>query len=235
MRRSTATRARISARLRDESGVALILALTIMLILTIMLVSVIGFSSAGSRNAQHSNASEEAYALAEAGANNALAVLQVNYPAKFPGPPATQCVLHQPDVIPGDIPGRADHGCGCVSVAGAIRKHAGWVEAEPDDDLLGCAQASHRRRKYLGHSCNGHRPESDRPGRAPGDAQGHLQSPDQDRGAVNRRNRDPGMGLLGAYDFTNSVNMNSPFYVNGNVNVQKHRFNPREALRQRVT
>ena len=67
MRRSTATRARISARLRDESGVALILALTIMLILTIMLVSVIGFSSAGSRNAQHSNASEEAYALAGGG------------------------------------------------------------------------------------------------------------------------------------------------------------------------
>ena len=62
LRRLTTTRARIAACLRDESGIALIMAIGIMMVLVIVVASVIGFTSAGTRNAKHSNASEKAYA-----------------------------------------------------------------------------------------------------------------------------------------------------------------------------
>jgi Tfp pilus assembly protein PilX len=76
-----------SRLLRDESGIALIMALGIMLVLTIMLTSVIFLTASSARDAKRSNAGQQAYALAEAGINNALAVLNANYPGNviFPG------------------------------------------------------------------------------------------------------------------------------------------------------
>ena len=72
---------------RDEEGVALVLALLIMLVLTIMLTSVIYMTAAAARDAHRSNAGQKASALAESGINNALAVLNANYPGTtiYPG------------------------------------------------------------------------------------------------------------------------------------------------------
>jgi hypothetical protein len=73
--------------LKDESGIALIMALAVMLVLTVLLTSVIFFTSSNARDAQRTNAGQKAYALAEAGINNALAVLHSNYPGSvaYPG------------------------------------------------------------------------------------------------------------------------------------------------------
>ena len=77
---TAAVRSRTLARLRDERGIALIMALGILFVLTITLGTVIYVTSASARHAEHSNAGQKAYALAEAGVNNALAVLNANYP-----------------------------------------------------------------------------------------------------------------------------------------------------------
>jgi hypothetical protein len=84
-----AVRSRTLARLSDERGIALIMALGILFVLTITLGTVIYVTSASARHAEHSNASQKAYALAEAGLDNALAVLNVNYPGTlaYPGDP----------------------------------------------------------------------------------------------------------------------------------------------------
>ena len=52
-----------------------ILAIVTMLVLTITLTAVIFLTAAGARDAQRTNAGQRAYALAESGINNALAVL----------------------------------------------------------------------------------------------------------------------------------------------------------------
>src|SRR5262245_46646266 len=72
---------------RDEEGIALVLAILIMLVLTIVLGSVIFMTAAAARDAHRSNAGQKASALAESGLNNALAVLNANYPGItiFPG------------------------------------------------------------------------------------------------------------------------------------------------------
>ena len=77
----------LKERLRDESGMALVLALAVMMVLTLMVTSVISFTSSNAGAASRSNADQKAYALAEAGMNNALAVLHANYPgtAAYPG------------------------------------------------------------------------------------------------------------------------------------------------------
>ena len=64
----------------DESGIALVMALGIMLVLTIVLTTVITFTASGARDSKRVNAGQKANALAEAGVNNALAVLNANYP-----------------------------------------------------------------------------------------------------------------------------------------------------------
>jgi Tfp pilus assembly protein PilX len=82
--------ARAFPRLRDESGIALVMALGIMLVLTIALATTIHFTSAGARHANSSNAGQKAYSLAEAGVNNAISVLEASYSsptAAFPGDP----------------------------------------------------------------------------------------------------------------------------------------------------
>jgi hypothetical protein len=76
--------ARALARLRDESGIALVMAIGIMFVLAIALTTTIFFTSASVRHANHSNAGQKAYALAEAGVNNAISVLHASY-----DPPAT--------------------------------------------------------------------------------------------------------------------------------------------------
>ncbi len=74
------TLARKRLALRDERGIALIMSLGILFVLTISLGTVIYVTSASARHAEHSNAGQKAYALAEAGVNNAFAVLNASYP-----------------------------------------------------------------------------------------------------------------------------------------------------------
>ena len=73
--------------LREEEGVALVLAIISMLVLTVMLTTVLFMTAAGARDAHRSNAGQKASALAESGINNALAVLNANYPGViiYPG------------------------------------------------------------------------------------------------------------------------------------------------------
>jgi hypothetical protein len=59
----------------DQSGYVLVLAIGILLVLTITTTSIISYTSAGSRGAKLSDSGQRAYALAEAGINNALSVL----------------------------------------------------------------------------------------------------------------------------------------------------------------
>jgi hypothetical protein len=82
-----AVRDRFGTRLGDESGIALVMALGIMLVLVITLTTVITFTAAGARDSHRVNAGQKATALAEGGINNALAVLNQNYPctACYPG------------------------------------------------------------------------------------------------------------------------------------------------------
>src|SRR5580765_6823178 len=66
--------------LHEEEGVALVLAIITMLVLTIALTTVMFMTAAAARDAHRSNAGQKASALAESGLNNALAVLNANYP-----------------------------------------------------------------------------------------------------------------------------------------------------------
>jgi Tfp pilus assembly protein PilX len=80
-------RSRVLRRLRDERGIALIMALGIMFVLTIALGTTIFLTAAAARDAHRTNAGQKAYAFAEAGLNNAIAVLNTNYPGTtiYPG------------------------------------------------------------------------------------------------------------------------------------------------------
>ncbi len=73
--------------LREEEGIALVLVIVSMLVLTIALTTVMFMTAAGARDAHRSNAGQKASALAESGINNALAVLNANYPGViiYPG------------------------------------------------------------------------------------------------------------------------------------------------------
>lgn len=66
---------------RDETGIALVMALGIMLVLTIALTTVIALTADGARDAGRTNAAQKAHSLAEAGVNNALAQLTAYYPS----------------------------------------------------------------------------------------------------------------------------------------------------------
>jgi Tfp pilus assembly protein PilX len=66
-------------RLSDESGVALFVALAVMLVVTVMVTSVIAYTSSTSRDAALKRSGQSAYALAEAGVNQALAQLYSHY------------------------------------------------------------------------------------------------------------------------------------------------------------
>src|SRR4051812_22676518 len=58
--------------LREEEGIALVLAVLIMLVLTLALTTVIVMTAAGARDAQRSNAGQKASALADSGIDNGL-------------------------------------------------------------------------------------------------------------------------------------------------------------------
>ena len=80
------------------------MALGISMVLTITVTSVLTFSAAGVRDSQRVNGGQRAYALAEAGVNNALAVLNANYPDRANGYPGPRCILN-PQTPPADFPG----------------------------------------------------------------------------------------------------------------------------------
>jgi Tfp pilus assembly protein PilV len=71
-------RKRWSSLIHDERGMALIMALGILLVLTIALTAVVQFSTSSARHGSRSNADERSYALAEAGVNAGVAVLEVS-------------------------------------------------------------------------------------------------------------------------------------------------------------
>jgi hypothetical protein len=66
-------------RLADERGVAVVMAAGIMGVLAALVAGAVAFTAANARSADRSNADQKAYALAEAGMNNALAVLSAAY------------------------------------------------------------------------------------------------------------------------------------------------------------
>jgi hypothetical protein len=78
---------RLWTKAADERGMALVMSLGILFVLTISLGTVLYVTSASARHAEHSNAGQKAYALAEAGLDNALAVLNSHYPSTtvYPG------------------------------------------------------------------------------------------------------------------------------------------------------
>jgi Tfp pilus assembly protein PilX len=77
----------LSVRVRDERGIALVMALLVMMVLTISLTTVLFMTSSGSRDASRVNAGQKAYEMAEAGLNNGIAVLFSHYPEStvYPG------------------------------------------------------------------------------------------------------------------------------------------------------
>ena len=76
-----------------------------MLVLTITLTSVLFMTAAGARDANRTNAGQKAYVLAEAGVNNALAVLNENYPNTTNPYPGTKLPVESADAA-GRLPGR---------------------------------------------------------------------------------------------------------------------------------
>jgi Tfp pilus assembly protein PilX len=65
--------------LRDESGMALVMALAVMLVLTILVTATLAFTSFTSRDASLKRSGQSAYSLAEAGLNQAEAQLYAHY------------------------------------------------------------------------------------------------------------------------------------------------------------
>jgi hypothetical protein len=95
---------------------ALVMSLSVMMVLSILTTSVLFMTSANSSGAQRSNAGIKAYALAEAGINDAFAVLNANYPGTFayPGDPT---LLTSPRTTPYGT-GRATWSGSLVAVTG---------------------------------------------------------------------------------------------------------------------
>jgi hypothetical protein len=79
--------ARLRARVHNEDGIALVMAVLILAVLTVSLATVIFMTNASGRHASSTNAGAKAYSLAEAGVNNAISVLEANYPGSttYPG------------------------------------------------------------------------------------------------------------------------------------------------------
>ena len=71
-----------------------------MFVLTIALTTRIHFTSAGARHANSSNAGQKAYALAEAGVNNAVASCKTSYPDTTNTYPGDWCILRPQPIAP---------------------------------------------------------------------------------------------------------------------------------------
>ena len=63
------------SRLRDESGIALVMAVGVMAVLTIAGTALVAYTTSNARSGQLSKTNELAFSLAETGLNNAMAVL----------------------------------------------------------------------------------------------------------------------------------------------------------------
>jgi len=77
------------ARLVDESGIALIMAISMLFVLSVTVPVALEFGASSSRNASIGSATERGFALAEAGLNNAVARLAES-PTTFTGAPVTE-------------------------------------------------------------------------------------------------------------------------------------------------
>jgi hypothetical protein len=66
---------RVTRRLKDERGIALVMALGVLLVLSITLASIISYTSTNSRSSARERAGQQSLALAEAGVNNGLEVI----------------------------------------------------------------------------------------------------------------------------------------------------------------
>ncbi|MEX2645388.1 MAG: pilus assembly PilX N-terminal domain-containing protein [Gaiellaceae bacterium] len=87
---------RLSGRLRDERGMTLPLALAMLMVLSLTTAGTIVYTSSNQRHSSQSRAEQEALNLAEAGVNNALAVLSHDDtnaadPAALTEPTGTPC------------------------------------------------------------------------------------------------------------------------------------------------
>jgi hypothetical protein len=105
---------------REEEGVALILAIISMLVLTIALTAVIFLTAAGARDAQRTNAGQRAYSLAESGVNNALAVLEANYPGIVGYPGDNRLLTTCPASLPTVCPYTSTYPTGTVRWSGTL-------------------------------------------------------------------------------------------------------------------
>src|SRR4051794_6853032 len=68
---------RLPRRLRNERGVALIMAIGITSVLGIAGATVMAYSTSGEREARQSGSRQNAFSLAEAGVNNSMAILNL--------------------------------------------------------------------------------------------------------------------------------------------------------------
>ena len=117
--------------IREDDGVALVLALVTMLVLTITLTTVIFMTAAGARGAQRSNAGQRAYALAESGVNNALAVLEANYPGTVGYPGDNTLLTTCPASLPTVCPYTSTYASGSVAWSGKLDSSpvgASWAD-----------------------------------------------------------------------------------------------------------
>jgi len=117
--------------IREDDGVALVLALVTMLVLTITLTSVIFLTAAGARDTERTNAGQRAYSLAESGVNNALAVLEANYPGTVGYPGDNTLLTTCPASLPAVCPYTSTYANGTVAWSGKLDgapAGAGWSD-----------------------------------------------------------------------------------------------------------
>jgi hypothetical protein len=116
---------------QDEEGVALVLAILIMFVLMIMLTTVIYMTAASARDAHRSNAGQKASALAESGVNNALAVLEANYPGTVGYPGDSSLLTTCPASLPAVCPFTTTYPTGTVRWSGTLDNSPaglGWAD-----------------------------------------------------------------------------------------------------------
>jgi hypothetical protein len=204
-------RARALSRLRDESGIALVMAIGIMFVLAIALTTTIFFTSASVRHANHSNAGQKAYGLAESGINDALSILYKNYESdtSYLNPPA---LYSPPSPIPADG--------GTVSWSGIYCRNTTYTAAEV---AAGCKLGDYAVWRLKGV---GTVPNPTGPGATPilrtvtAKVQATIK-PEQPSNSDIWNWVYSGAAASGpntcTANVTNSVNINSPIYVVGNL------------------
>src|SRR5436190_13350299 len=90
-RRSGQRMRRVISMLRQESGMALVMALGMMAVLSTLAATLFAYTSSNSRNASRSDKKQKAYVAAEAGINRAVAVLGLGTNNAL-----DPCLLHPP-------------------------------------------------------------------------------------------------------------------------------------------